>query len=103
MTTDAATLFLRAVRDRAGDGFRLDELRSRAWRSTTFTGERIEVAFSIEGDDAAVRADELTILLNTGDVRLPGHVLADAGVILLVQQPGVALMHVEALTVEGGD
>jgi hypothetical protein len=98
--TDATTAFLRALRDHAGTDFLLSEVRSRSWKSVTFAGARHEASFSIESDDADRCADRLLTAFTRGEPQLTGHFLADFRVVSDVRRPGVALLKVEALTVE---
>lgn len=97
---DTVTTFIRALRDQAGDGFLLTEIRSRVWKAPTFAGTRFEATFSIEGDDAHGRADRLIVALVEGNLALKGQIVADFDIVSDIRQPGRVALGIEALTVE---
>ena len=99
---DATTAFLRAVRARCSDlaGFVLEEIRSRAWASITFSGARHELAFRLEGDGAEESAGRFLSGLESAEFDLRGHILADIALVSEERTPGCARIRLEALTVE---
>ena len=100
--TDAATAFLRAVRERFVDfaGFALVEMRSRSWASVAFRGARHELAFRLEGEGAEEAAGRFLSGLRARDFALRGHLLADVSLVAEERRPGRASIRLEALTVE---
>jgi hypothetical protein len=102
--TDAATAFLRAVRDRFDHvaGFVVEEVRSRGWASVTFRGARHDLVFRLEGAGAEEAAARFLGGLEARDFRLRGHLLADLSLIAEERRPHFARIRLEALTVEDG-
>jgi hypothetical protein len=101
---DATTAFLRAVRASFSGlaAFVLEEIRSRAWTSVTFSGARHELAFRIEGDEAEDLAGRFLTGLATRRFDLRGHILADIALLSEERSKGFARIRLEALTVEDG-
>jgi hypothetical protein len=101
---DAASAFLRAVR--AGfsglTAFVLEELRTRAWASVTFSGARHELAFRVEGEGAEAEAGRFLDGLAAREFELRGHIVADIALVEEERRPGCARIRIEALTVEDG-
>ena len=99
---DATTAFLRAVRASFSDlaAFVLEEIRSRAWASVTFSGARHELAFRLEGEGAEELAGRFLSSLSTAEFDLRGHILADIALVSEERRPGCARIRLEALTVE---
>ena len=99
---DATTAFLRAVRARCSDlgAFVLEEIRSRAWASITFSGARHELAFRLEGRGAEDEARRFFRGLDASEFHLRGHILADIALVSEERSPGCARIRLEALTVE---
>ena len=103
---DAATELVRALLRCANfANFTLEDLRTHAWASATFTGARHALSFRLEGEDAEAEADGFIDGLEEREFDLRGHVLAD---LALVSQsrtsgPGGPRVQIalEALTVEG--
>jgi hypothetical protein len=99
---DAASAFLRAVRASFSSlvGFALEEIRTRAWASVTFSGARHELAFRIEGEGAEAEAARFLDGLDAREFELRGHIVADIGLVEEERAPGCARIRIEALTVE---
>jgi hypothetical protein len=99
---DATTALLRALRVRFVNfaGFVLEEIRSRAWASLTFTGARHELSFRLEGKGAEAEAGRFLARLQPADFPLRGHILADIGLVSEERRPDCARIRLEALTVE---
>ena len=99
---DATTAFVRAVRGRCSDfaAFVLEEIRSRAWASITFSGARHELAFRLEGEGAEDLAARFLRGLDAAQFDLRGHILADIALVSEERSPGCARIRLEALTVE---
>jgi hypothetical protein len=79
--------------------------RSPDWASITFSGARHHIPFTIMGEEAEKAAHRLLSRLSETEFSVPGHILADIG--LLSRQPsrtpgGLSCVSVtiEALTVE---
>jgi hypothetical protein len=100
--TDAATAFLRAVRERFIHfaGFAVEEMRSRRWASAAFRGARLELAFRVEGEGAEEVAERFLSGLRARGFALRGHLLADVSVVAEERRPGCARIRLEAVTVE---
>jgi hypothetical protein len=103
LTRDSTTLLLRAIQ-LAFVGFdvvfELQEIRSRAWASATFSGARHELAFRLEGREAEAAADRFAATLEAAEFRLRGHIVADIALVSREKRPGEVRMRLEALTVE---
>ena len=99
---DPTTAFLRAVRANFFGlaAFVLEEIRSRAWASVTFSGARHELAFRLEGEGAEDVAGRFLSGLSTAEFDLRGHILADIALVSEERSPGCARIRLEALTVE---
>ena len=99
---DATTALLRAVRAAfpVGAGFVLEEVRSRAWASVTFTGARHRLVFRLEGDGAEAAAERFAAGLGAAEFALHGHILADISLTAEDRRPGSVRIELEALTVE---
>jgi hypothetical protein len=100
--TDAATALLRALRAGVGGAvnFVLEELRSRAWASVTFSGARHEIAFRLEGGGAGEAAGRFLSGLGAAELPLRGHIVADIALVSEQRRPDFASIRLEALTVE---
>ena len=85
-----------------GIGFLLSELRSEAWHSLTFAGERHRIDLRIPGPGAAAIADVLTRDLADAEFAIPGEIVADIAVEgAMIEHPdGTISLTIEALTVE---
>ena len=103
---DATTALLRALTRRfgapGGAELAVDELRSRAWASVTFTGARHEIGLRIEGESAWEAAGAFLDGLEAAEFALRGHLLADIEVVSQAREPGRVRIALEALTVEEG-
>lgn len=98
---DSTCALLRALRNRfAGfDGLTVEEIRSRAWASVTFSGARHEIALRLEGDGAEEAAGRFLARLSAAEFDLPGHILADLVLASDARSGGSILLRLEALTV----
>jgi hypothetical protein len=101
LSPDATTSLLRAIVNYVNFDICFEEIRSRSWASVTFTGARHELGLRLEGDGAEAAADRLCDGLDTAELNLRGHILADIALIYRApaDQGGVRL-RLEALTVE---
>ncbi len=101
---DSTTAFLRAIRATFATfaDFFLEEIRSRAWASVTFSGARHELVFRLEGAGADAAAERFVSQLSAAEFDLRGHILADIALVSDERRPGCARISVEALTVEDG-
>jgi hypothetical protein len=99
---DATTALLRAVQAplEAAGQFVLEDVRSRAWASVTFSGARHELAFRLEGEAAEAAAARFVAGLEAAEFPLRGHILADIALVAEERRPGCARLRLEALTVE---
>lgn len=109
MMHDATAALLRAVLAGLGGrgAVRIEEIRSRAWASATFSGARHELWLRLEGEGAVARADALALRLARDDFALRGHLVAD--ILIYREEAGrdtadgsCARVRIEALTVEDG-
>jgi 5-carboxymethyl-2-hydroxymuconate isomerase len=100
--TDSATALLRAIRAALGDAglFVLEEIKSRAWASITFSGARHELAFRLEGAAASEAAGRFLGSLRAAEFALRGHIVADIALVAEERRPNCASIRLEALTVE---
>jgi hypothetical protein len=100
--SDSATALLRAIRAALSDAgqFVLEELKSRAWASITFSGARHELAFRVEGAGAGEAAARFLADLRAAEFPLRGHIVADIAVVAEDRRPERASIRLEALTVE---
>ena len=83
----------------AGSGFAVEEVRSRAWASVTFSGARHELALRIDGAGADAAAARFVAGIDAAEIHLDGHLLADLSLVSEERRPGCARIRVEALTV----
>lgn len=99
---DASTALLGAIRAalNAESTFVLEEVRTRAWASVTFTGARHEIAFRLEGDTAEFDAGRFLGGLTAREFPMQGHTLCDIALVSEVRRAGWARIELEALTVE---
>ena len=98
---DATTSLLRAIVNFMNFNVCFEEIRSRSWASVTFTGARHELALRLDGEGAEQAADRLCGALDTAELDLRGHILADIALVSreAADQAGVRI-RLEALTVE---
>jgi hypothetical protein len=101
LSQDATTSLLRAIVNFVNFDVCFEEIRSRSWASVTFTGARHELALRLNGDGAEEAADRLCGGLDTAELDLRGHILADIALVSrdTPDQAGVRI-RLEALTVE---
>ena len=99
---DRPLTLLRAVRAalKALAALPLEEVRTRAWRSASFTGLRHEFALRFEGADAAKAADGFIAGLAPAALEAPGHIVADVQLVSDERRPDWARLRIEVLTVE---
>ncbi|MCJ8159370.1 hypothetical protein [Sphingomonas sp. LaA6.9] len=73
---------------------------SEQWASATFSGARHQFGFAIdpETDDARTRLERAGAAIRDADFLLPGHILADIGLVPSLEAP--THFAIEALTVE---
>lgn len=102
MTCDSSTQLLAAVRGRFNGfpGFILEESKSRRWASVTFSGQRHELAFRLEGEGADTEAERFVGGLDPRNFPLKGHLLADLALVTEERGPYRARLRITALTVE---
>lgn len=79
----------------------VDQLVSRSWASTTFSGARHELRLSLAGAGAAAAADRFIAGLPEAEFDLRGHIVADMVLVSVERQPAgeQVLLSLEALTV----
>lgn len=97
---DAATLLARViVRDAAihGCAATVADSEMTRWASATFTGARHRLMLSTK-DGASL--DTWVAALPEADLPIPRHLIADVVVVWVVRRDGVAMVEIEALTVE---
>jgi hypothetical protein len=99
---DATSSLLRAIRMRLLNfpGFVLEQIRSRAWASVTFSGARHELAFRLEGEGAEEAASRFLADFEMAEFDLRGHILADIALVSDERRPDWVRIRLEALTVE---
>lgn len=100
----AAAGLLRALLARARDSrdrILLTEFRSIEWESLTFVGERHLIALRLVGPDCDDIANRLTLGLRDAEFAIPGHIVADIGLIELPRHDddGAITLNLEALTI----
>ena len=84
----------------AFEGVTIEEVRSRAWASVTFTGARHEFCLRLDGEGAEAAADRLLAQLGSADFPMRGHIVADLALQSQERSPGCIRLRIEALTVE---
>ena len=99
---DSTCALLRAIRTAFDDyaGLVVEDVRSRAWASVTFTGARHELTLRVEGAEAETVAERFLGHLDVAEFALPGHIMADIALLWQERRPGCARIALEALTVE---
>lgn len=103
--SQAASALLRALIARAGverDRILLTEMRSTAWQSLTFDGERHELELRIPGPDADMVVRRMTGGLSDAEFAIPGQIVAD--IVLFGESrrhdDGSIAITIEALTID---
>ena len=93
------SLLARAAVDRSR--ILLTEFRSTDWQSLTFVGERHEFRLRVPGPEAGEIAARLLGGLGEAEFAIPGHLVADIGVVGEPQRAadGSLTISLEALTV----
>lgn len=90
-----------ALLNRAGQDCDIVETTLTPWASATFIGARHCLTLILKGDDAAVRAEALTVLLPEADFTIAGHLVADLSVDSTeVTGPDEARLRLSILTIE---
>ena len=99
---DSTSSLLRAIRAAVTDriGLTIEEIRSRAWASVTFSGARHELVLRLEGAEADTVADAFLARLDVAEFAIRGHIMADIALVWQERRPGCARIALEALTVE---
>ena len=100
-----ASALLRALLERAGvprDRILLTDIRSTAWQSLTFIGERHEIQLRIPGAASGSIAERLCARLDDAEFDIPGQIVAEIAVRggPRRQPDGAVLLDIEALTIE---
>jgi hypothetical protein len=78
--TDGLGPLLRALRQRAGAGPVIEDLRTTPWASITFSGARHSIALRFEGEAARHAARAMTDGLDYAEFHLGAHILVDIAV-----------------------
>ena len=99
---DPTSALLRALRAAFPNSvtFVLEQVRSRAWASITFSGARHQLAFRLEGEEAEAEAGRFLGGLSAAEFDLRGHLVADISLVAEERRPGSVRIELEALTVE---
>ena len=104
--TDATTALINAISVTFGTcvTFQMEDIRSRSWVSSTFSGVRHELTFRVAGEGAQEQADLFVNGMEQAEFDLEGHLLADISLISKTVEPEGPLVRIslEALTVEEG-
>jgi hypothetical protein len=99
---DRPLTLLRAVRAglKALAALPLEEVRTRAWRSASFSGLRHEFALRFNGPDAAKAADGFIAVLAPAELEAPGHIVANVHLLSDERRHDWARLRIEVLTVK---
>ena len=76
------------------------EIRSRAWASVTFTGERHRLTLTLTEPEAGAAADSFLTGLGERDFPMRGHILIDIACVGDERSEDKVRLTLEALTVE---